>query len=144
MPFLGLWQDFPGGSDSKAYARNAGDSGSIPGSGRSLEKEMATHSSTLAWNIPWTEKPSGLCGVAKSWARLSRGYSLLRCSGFWSSAFSCWGAQAPERGLSACVVTTRSGNKLTQKDNADSGVQFITLVGPRQSLLLAKDPDQFL
>ena len=36
------------------------------------------------------------------------------------------------------------GNKLTQKDNADSGVQFITPVGPRQSLLLAKDPDQFL
>ena len=32
-----------------------------------LEKEMATHSSTLAWNIPWTEKPGGLCGVAKSW-----------------------------------------------------------------------------
>ena len=36
------------------------------------------------------------------------------------------------------------GNKLTQKDNADSGVQFITPVGPRQSLLLAKDPNQFL
>ena len=30
----------------------------------------------------------------------------------------------------------------TQKDNADSGVQFITPAGPRQSLLLAKDPDQ--
>ena len=25
-----------------------------------LEKEMATHSSTLAWKIPWTEKPGGL------------------------------------------------------------------------------------
>ena len=25
-----------------------------------LEKEMATHSSTLAWEIPWTEKPGGL------------------------------------------------------------------------------------
>ena len=25
-----------------------------------LEKEMATHSSTLAWKIPWTEKPEGL------------------------------------------------------------------------------------
>ena len=25
-----------------------------------LEKEMATHSSILAWNIPWTEEPSGL------------------------------------------------------------------------------------
>ena len=26
----------------------------------SLEKEMATHSSILAWRIPWTEEPSGL------------------------------------------------------------------------------------
>ena len=26
----------------------------------SLEKEMATHSSTLAWKIPWTEEPGGL------------------------------------------------------------------------------------
>ena len=30
------------------------------------------------------------------------------------------------------------GNKRTEKDNADSGVQFITWAGPRQSLLLAK------
>ena len=36
------------------------------------------------------------------------------------------------------------GNKLTQKDNADSGVQFIKPEGPRQSLLLAKDSNQFL
>ena len=41
------------------------------------------------------------------------------------------------------VVAMRSG-KQTQKDNADNGVQFITMAGPRQSLLLAKDPDQFL
>ena len=39
---------------------NAGDVGSIPGLGRSLEKEMATHSSFLAREIPWTEEPSGL------------------------------------------------------------------------------------
>ena len=34
----------------------------------SLEKEMATHSSILAWKIPWMEKPGGLqsMGVAKS------------------------------------------------------------------------------
>ena len=25
-----------------------------------LEKEMATHSSILAWKVPWTEKPGGL------------------------------------------------------------------------------------
>ena len=31
-----------------------------PGLGGSLEKEMAAHSSTLAWRIPWTEEPGGL------------------------------------------------------------------------------------
>ena len=30
-----------------------------------LEKEVATHSSILAWEIPWTEEPEGLHGVAK-------------------------------------------------------------------------------
>ena len=30
------------------------------GQADSLEKEMATHSSTLAWRIPWTEEPGGL------------------------------------------------------------------------------------
>jgi len=38
-----------------------------------LEKEMATHSSTLAWRIPWTEKPAWqvtVHGVAKSQTRL--------------------------------------------------------------------------
>ena len=39
---------FPGGSDGKASVYNVGDVGSIPGQGSSLEKEMATHSSTLA------------------------------------------------------------------------------------------------
>ena len=34
--------------------------GSIPGSGDPLEKGMATHSSILAWRIPWTEEPGGL------------------------------------------------------------------------------------
>ena len=44
----------------KASAYNAGDLGLIPGSGRSLKKEMATDSSTLAWKIPWTEEPDRL------------------------------------------------------------------------------------
>ena len=43
---------FPGGSEVKASARNAGDLGSIPGWEDSLEKEMATLSSILAWKIP--------------------------------------------------------------------------------------------
>ena len=37
-----------------------------------LEKEMATHSSILAWKISWAGEPGGLQSmVAKSWARLS-------------------------------------------------------------------------
>ena len=54
-------------------AGDAGDLGSVPGLGRSpgetwvqslawddsLEKEMATHHSILAWEIPWTEEPGG-------------------------------------------------------------------------------------
>ena len=51
---------FLGASDSIESAYNAGDSGSIPGSGRSLEKGMATRSSILAWEIPWTEEPGRL------------------------------------------------------------------------------------
>ena len=45
----------------------------------------------------------------------------------------CW--------LEALLEPRVLGNKLTQKDDADSEVQFITPTGPRQSLLLAKDPD---
>ena len=37
-----------------------GDGGSSPGLGNPLEKELATHSSILAWRIPWTEEPGGL------------------------------------------------------------------------------------
>ena len=51
---------FPHSSVSKEPACSAGDPGSIPGWGRSLEKEMATLSSILAWRIPWTEEPGGL------------------------------------------------------------------------------------
>ena len=53
---------FPGGSDGKASACNAGDPGAIPGSEDPLEKEMATHSSALAWRIPWREE----CGRLQS------------------------------------------------------------------------------
>ena len=43
-----------------ANAGDVRDTGSVPGSGRSLEKGMATHSSIVAWRILWTEEPSGL------------------------------------------------------------------------------------
>ena len=57
---------FPGSSVGKKSTCNAGDTGDMglfdpwrmwedP-----LEEGMATHSSVLAWRIPWTEEPGGL------------------------------------------------------------------------------------
>jgi len=65
---------FPGGSNSKESACNAGDSCSTLGQEDSLEKGMANHCSILAWRIPWTEEPTeaGYSNVvAKSETRLS-------------------------------------------------------------------------
>ena len=53
---------FPGGSDGKASACNRGDLSLIPGLGRYLEKEMVTHSSSLAWKIPWMQEPGSPWG----------------------------------------------------------------------------------
>ena len=47
---------FPGGSDGKESVWNVGDPGLIPRQEDPLEKGMATHSSILAWRIPWTEE----------------------------------------------------------------------------------------
>ena len=59
---------FPGGSVVKNLPANAGDTGSILGQENPMREEMATHSSILAWRIPWTEEPGGLqsIGVSKN------------------------------------------------------------------------------
>ena len=44
----------------KVSAYNAGNPGSIPGWGRSLEKAMATRSNICAWRISWTEESGRL------------------------------------------------------------------------------------
>ena len=51
---------FPGGSDGRKSAYNVGDLGLIPGSGRPLEKGMATHYSFFDCKIPWTDEPGRL------------------------------------------------------------------------------------
>ena len=53
-------QGFPGGSDGAYSACNVGDWVWSLGQEDPLEKEMATHSSILAWRIPWTEEPGKL------------------------------------------------------------------------------------
>ena len=76
---------FPGSSEVKASASNAGDPGLIPGSGRS-PGEMVTHPSILAWGIPWTEKPgrlqsTGSQRVRHDWATSLHFTEMLRKGG---------------------------------------------------------------
>ena len=65
--------DFPGGSVIKKPAAKWETQIQSLGGEDSLEKQMATHSSILAWETPWTEKPGGLqsMGSQKSWTQLS-------------------------------------------------------------------------
>ena len=60
---------FPGGSDGKESACNAGDPVGSLSHEDPLEKGIAMHSSILAWRIPWTEEAGSLQlqRVAKSW-----------------------------------------------------------------------------
>ena len=51
---------FPGGSDSKESTCNQETWVQSLGREDPLEKRQATHSSILAWKIPWTEEPGGL------------------------------------------------------------------------------------
>ena len=64
---------FPGDSAVKNLPAKAGDSDSIMGQEDNQEKGMATLSSILIWEIPWTEEPGGLPSMAsqKSWTRFS-------------------------------------------------------------------------
>ena len=49
--------------NSLAIAGDPGDVGLIPESEDPLEEEVATHSSILAWKIPWTEEPGELQSI---------------------------------------------------------------------------------
>ena len=54
-----MW-GFPGGSDGKESTAVQQTWDCFLGQEDPLEKGMATHSSMLAWEIPWTEEPGGL------------------------------------------------------------------------------------
>ena len=54
---------FPGGSVGKESACNAGDEGSVPGSGRVPGEEHGNPFLYSCWRIPWTGEPGGLQSV---------------------------------------------------------------------------------
>ena len=59
-PDITQYIGFPSGSDGKETACNAETWVQSLGWENPLEKKMATHSSILAWETPWTEEPGGL------------------------------------------------------------------------------------
>ena len=59
------YMGFPGGSDNKEFAHNAGDLDLVPGWADPLKKGMATHSSILAWRIHGQRRLVGY----RSWGR---------------------------------------------------------------------------
>ena len=63
MIFSHTHTGFPGSASGNNLPAHTGiirDAGSIPGLDDPLEEGMGTHSSILAWRIPWTEEPGGL------------------------------------------------------------------------------------
>ena len=84
-PFL-VW-GFPGGSDGKEAACFAEDWVGSLGWEDPLEKGMATHSSILAWRIPWTEKPGGLQSMGLQ--RIGHDWVTNTSLNFWLNMTPC-------------------------------------------------------
>ena len=84
LTLSGVWHPwvwgFPGGASGKEHScqcRRHRDIGLIPGWGRSPGGGHGTHSSILAWRIPWTEEPGGLQSIGSqrvrhNWNNLAR------------------------------------------------------------------------
>ena len=76
----------PGGSDGEESACSARDLVASLGWADPLEKGRATHSSLLAWRIPWTEEPGGLQSmgsqtVGHDWVTNQHGWSCELAGG---------------------------------------------------------------
>ena len=78
--------NLPDGSDGQESACRCGRPGFPPGGEGPKEEGLATHSSILAWRIPWIEKPGGphtIHGIPKSRTLLSTHYRKMMGVGFW-------------------------------------------------------------
>ena len=110
-----------------------------------LEKEMATHSSILAWRIPWTEEPGGLQSMG-----------LQRVRHDWANSLSCYGKKMKSRGIAITswqidgetVETVTDfilgGSKITTDGDGSHKIKRRLLLGRRvmtniESILKSRD-----
>ena len=150
LQFPNDWLDFTGGSDGKAYAYNAETRVWSLGRRDPLEKGMATHSSTLAWKIPWIEEPGrllsmGLQRVRHDWAtKLSNDWLKTQHSknydhGIWSHHF-----MADRQGNKENSDRLFLGSKITADGDCSHGIKRRLLLGRKamtnlDSILKSRD-----
>jgi len=97
-----------------------------------LEKEMATHSSTLAWKIPWTEKPGRLQSmgsqrVGHDWATSLSLFTFMYWRRKWQLQCSC--LENPRDGgawWAAIYGVAQSRTRLKRLSNSSSNSDYIT------------------
>ena len=79
------------GKESPCKARDMGDASLIPGLEEPLEEEMTTHSSILAWRIPWTDSPGGRKeSDTTEWVSMHIGRSIYQSSMNSSACIRMW------------------------------------------------------
>ena len=105
----------------KNLPASAGDVGAIPGLGRSPGVGMATHSSILAWRIPWTEEPGGLLSMGLQKSQEST--NQQQQSGNWGfnsshleESFPAWGP-LPHPGVSSLPGPHHPGDSAAQMES---------------------------
>ena len=91
-----------GSSVVKNLPASAGDSGLNPGSGRSLQDKMATHSNILAWEIPRTEETGGLESMESQ--RVGHGLATEHAQSFLKGSVGILRCCYPQRIVSQSVV----------------------------------------
>ena len=111
-----------------------------------LEKEMATHSSTLAWKIPWTEKPGRLQSMESQRVRhdwvTSLSFTFVNVS--WCFHYHLWASDEAEgRGRVQRQVTT-GGTNPTERVTLALRTNYISTVVMLETNVMFSGSFQFL
>ena len=99
-----------------------------------LEEGMATHSSILAWRIPWTEEPAGY----SPWGRRESGTLTLSLHSFkdsckkgrWLHFFNPAAANSQQAFLTYLFIISLSPQKVNSTTRAGTFVTFVTAITP--------------
>ena len=115
-----------------------------------MEKAKATHSSTLAWKIPWTEEPGGLQSmgllrVGHNWATSLWLFTFLHWRRNWQPTPVFLPGESQGRGsLVGCRLWGRQSRTQLKRRSSSSKLIHISANGTISFLLMAKKRYSFL